>query len=58
LKENHQYFLAVGILGEENQLIFDHQLFMDEKPNYYDFSNETAKMTGEEFFAQFATEEV
>jgi hypothetical protein len=28
--------------------------FIDEKPSFYNFSNETTNMTGAEFFAMFA----
>mgnify|MGYP000675211619 CR=1 FL=1 len=30
-----------------------HQIFIDEKPAYYCFANETHNMTGAEVFAQF-----
>jgi hypothetical protein len=36
------------------QFIFDHQVFIEEKPEYYCFSNETQNMTGAEVFAMFA----
>ena len=29
------------------------QIFIDEKPNYYEFANDTPKMTGKQVFAQF-----
>ncbi len=34
--------------------VFDHQIFIDEKPDYYSFSNKTYNVTGEEVFAQYA----
>jgi hypothetical protein len=30
------------------------QVFIDEKPTYYDFANDTKNMTGEEVFGMFA----
>ncbi len=30
------------------------QIFIDEKPAYYDFANKTHNMTGAEVFAAFA----
>lgn len=58
LKETQQYIVPVGFmeLGEE-QLVFDHQIFIDEKPVYYHFANETETMTGEEVFAMYAPPE-
>ncbi|BBD58546.1 glutathione-dependent formaldehyde-activating GFA [Nostoc sp. HK-01] len=53
LKETSEYFIPVGIFEQPKDFIFDHQIFIDEKPAYYDFTNETNNMTGEEFFAQF-----
>lgn len=54
IKENHQYFMPVGIFEEDGTLVFDHQIFIDEKPEYYDFSSFTEKLTGAEFFAKYA----
>ena len=55
LKQNHQYFIPVGIFDNSEGLIFDHQIFIDEKPEFYSFANETKNMTGEEVFAMFAS---
>lgn len=54
LKANNQYIMSAGLFDVEAQLIFDHQIFIDEKPGYYSFSNETTNMTGAEVFAQFS----
>jgi hypothetical protein len=54
LKQNSQYFIPVGLFDAAEGLIFDHQVFIDEKPEYYSFGNETKNMTGAELFAQFA----
>ncbi|RMF24872.1 MAG: GFA family protein [Cyanobacteria bacterium J083] len=53
LKQNHQYYIPVGIFENSEDFIFDHQLFIDHKPAYYTFANETKNMTGAEVFAQF-----
>ncbi|MGW8205861.1 MAG: hypothetical protein ACWGMY_02740 [Hyphomicrobiaceae bacterium] len=34
---------------EKSALKFALQIFVDEKPSYYDFANDTVKMTGLEF---------
>ena len=54
LKQNNQHFIPVGIFDNSEGLVFDHQIFIDEKPKYYSFANETKNMTGEEVFAMFA----
>jgi hypothetical protein len=51
LKQENKYFLPVGLLDGAEGLIFDHQIFIDEKPDYYCFANETHNMTGAEFYA-------
>ncbi len=53
LKETGQYIMAVGIFDDSETFVFDHQVFIDEKPGYYSFANETQNMTGAEVFAQF-----
>jgi hypothetical protein len=53
-KQNNQYFMPVGLFDNPEGLIFDHQVFIDEKPEYYSFANKTKNLTGAELFAQFA----
>lgn len=57
LKESQQHIMPAGLFGEESALNFDHQIFVDEKPAYYDFANETKNMTGAEVFAMYAPPE-
>ncbi|WP_252179456.1 GFA family protein [Endozoicomonas sp. 4G] len=52
LKHNYQHIVPVGLFGKEYKFNFDHQIFIDEKPEYYCFSNQTKNMTGAELFAQ------
>jgi len=54
LKEHKQHMVPVGLLEEDERLVFESQVFIDEKPGYYDFSNETENMTGAELFAKYA----
>lgn len=53
LKANNQYIIPVGLFDNAENIIFDHQVFIDEKPDYYDFSNETYNMTGKDVFEKF-----
>lgn len=56
LKEKDQYIVSIGIFElNEKDINFHHQIFIEEKPSYYDFSNDTKKMTGEEVFAAFSS---
>jgi len=54
LKENQQHMVPVGLLDDDEQLVFDSQVFIDAKPGYYDFSNKTENLTGAQLFAKFA----
>ena len=57
LKESKQYIMSVGLFEDNVNFVFDHQVFIDEKPHFYEFSNCTKNMTGEEVFAQFVPPE-
>jgi hypothetical protein len=54
LKESRQYHIPVGIFESDEGLVLGLQVFIDEKPGYYCFSNESRTMTGEEVFAEFS----
>jgi hypothetical protein len=57
LKPNNQYHFPAGLLDSEPYYQFSHQIFIDEKPAYYQFSNQTQDLTGAEVFAQFEGEQ-
>lgn len=52
-KENKKMIFSSEIFSDL-KLKMDHQIFTDEKPDYYNFSEETKNMTGPEVFAAFA----
>ena len=54
LKATGQHMVPVGVFTSDENLVFDHQVFIDEKPSFYRFANETHDMTGAEIFAKFA----
>lgn len=56
LKANNHYYVPVGIFDNGENLIFDLQVFIEEKPDYYAFANQTKNMTGEELFALFGSD--
>ncbi|BAZ44471.1 hypothetical protein NIES4102_14800 [Chondrocystis sp. NIES-4102] len=56
LKENNHYFIPAGIFDQSEDLLFDLQVFIEEKPEYYSFANQTKNLTGEELLAQFSSD--
>ncbi len=54
LKGNQQHIMAAGLFDDDAPFVFDHQVFIDAKPTYYEFANKTADMTGAEVFAKYA----
>ena len=55
LKQNQEFYIAAGIFTDSTGLVLDHQVFIDEKPDYYEFANETKDLTGAEVFARFTS---
>lgn len=53
LKAADDYLMAAGLFDDKRWFIFDHQVFIEGKPDYYRFANEMRQMTGAEIFAQF-----
>lgn len=53
LKQTKQHIMPAGLF-EVDSFIFDHQIFVDEQPKYYCFSNKTKNMTGAEVFAAYS----
>jgi len=52
LKDSKQHMMTAGLFDDNSKFEFDHQVFIDEKPSYYCFSNKTKNMTGKEVFAR------
>lgn len=53
LKGNGHHMVSAGIFDDKD-IVFDHQIFIDKKPQYYAFSNKTEDMTEAEVFAKFS----
>lgn len=45
--------IPVGLLDDQSNLPLRAEIFIDDKPEFYEFGNETKQMTGAEFFARF-----
>jgi len=54
LKETQLHMMPVGLFDDDAELEFTTQVFIDEKPQYYCFSNQTKDLTGAELFAMYA----
>jgi hypothetical protein len=52
LKKTDHYFLSVGLFGKDIAPKFDLQEFIDEKPEYYSFANDTKSFTKEEGYTK------
>ncbi len=50
LKESGAHMVPVGLFEDSTGLVFETQVFIDEKPDYYAFANKTNDLTGEELF--------
>lgn len=53
-KAQDHYMFAVGIFEDQSKFVMDHQVFIDEKPAFYNFSEKTQNLTGAECFALYA----
>ena len=48
------FFAAVfnwTFTDEQQDMVLSHQIFIDSKPHYYHFAEQTTNLTGEEVFA-------
>lgn len=53
LLPSNEYIVPAGIFQNE-QFKLTNEIFIDEKPAFYELKNETHKMTGQQVFEQFA----
>ena len=57
LKQSGQHIMPAGLFDDQDGVVFDHQVFIDNKPDYYSFANETDDMTEAEVVARYAPPE-
>ena len=53
MKENRTHHIPAGLFKDDQDLVFKGQVFIDEKPHYYNFAEKTQNLTGAELFAKF-----
>jgi len=54
MQDGSLVFVAVGTLDDASEVKFESQIFIDHKPDYYNFAEETHNMTEAEVLAAFA----
>lgn len=55
LKESRQHMVAVGLFDDQENFVFESQVFIDKKPSFYSFSNRTNDMTEKEIFELYGS---
>lgn len=53
LLPSNEYILPAGLF-QDQEFHLASEIFIDEKPAYYELKNDTRKMTGQEVFEQYA----
>ncbi len=54
LLSTNEHFVSAGLFQDEIEFEFEEQIFIDMKPGYYEFANQTLNMTEAEVLAKFA----
>ena len=52
-KKTGGYGVPIGLFDDDEKLEFRHQVFIDDKPPFYEFANKTNNMTGPELIAKY-----
>ncbi len=55
LLPSDEYILPAGLFQDE-KFQLTNEIFIDEKPDFYELKNETAKLTGQQVFEQFESQ--
>jgi hypothetical protein len=53
MRDGSHQVVAAQAFDDPGQFAFNSEIFIDENPGNYAFSNQTKKLTGAEFIAQF-----
>ena len=57
LQPTGEYIVPAGLFGDLPEAVFTTQIFIDKKPGYYRFANNTAELTEADVFAKYAARE-
>ncbi|GAA3530874.1 GFA family protein [Zobellella aerophila] len=53
LKHSNEYIVPLGLFQSESGFRFKQQIFIDKKPDCYDFANQTEHLTEQQVFEKF-----
>ena len=53
LLPNNEFILPAGLF-QDQVFTLTNEIFIDEKPEFYELKNETQKLTGQQVFEQFS----
>ena len=53
MKEHNNYAIPAGLFKDNGSFSMHEQIFIDKKPDYYDFANDTPRLTQKEVFEKF-----
>ncbi len=56
-KDASHYAISAMAFDDLSEAVLTQEIFIDSKPDWYSFANETKTMTGSDFLAQFASAE-
>jgi hypothetical protein len=54
LKQNNAHHVLAGLFDVDNRAALDHEIFIDQKPDYYNFAEDTTKLTAAEVMKKFS----
>ncbi|QXH45429.1 GFA family protein [Pseudomonas xanthosomatis] len=54
LKQNDSYAIPIGLIDGDEAWDFNLQIFIEQKPAWYCFANNTRELTGEQAFEEFS----
>jgi hypothetical protein len=54
MPDGRHYAVSAGALDSASAFTLGAQVFIDEKPDFYDFANDTPKLTGQQVFELFS----
>ncbi len=54
IKGQEHYFVTSGFFEKLTNLHFKEEIFIDEKPDFYDFANNTKKLTAQQTIEKYA----
>jgi hypothetical protein len=51
---SQEYFVPAGLFQDDSQFEFTEQIYIDRKPHYYEFTNQTVNLSEAEVLAKYA----